>query len=243
VPDRNAATVDGAKFLPGRLTLPDAERLLDEALVRESPLHVGEHRAQAAVVRLSNRWAIVAGYRVDAGPALRAHVRGRLLRLLVTAIAPAGPGTGSAQRGASFSTDGEKPAALIMRPNVDRLAMIRRAGRRIVFLPLAGAIVRPASITVACGELLARRAPGCSELAEARRVDSCCAGHDPACAAARAAGLSVSVLCRAATTRRSESARASAEPCYRRCWNRAGVQSVRRGLSALTPSASPRRHV
>jgi hypothetical protein len=38
------------------------------------------------------------------------------------------------------------------------VAMIRRGRRRIVFVPLRGATLRPASITVACGKLLARRA-------------------------------------------------------------------------------------
>jgi hypothetical protein len=39
------------------------------------------------------------------------------------------------------------------------VAIIRRGRRRVVFVPLDGATLRPASITVTCGKLLARRAP------------------------------------------------------------------------------------
>lgn len=39
------------------------------------------------------------------------------------------------------------------------VAMMRREGRRIVFVPLAGATLQPASIAVTCGKLLARCGP------------------------------------------------------------------------------------
>jgi hypothetical protein len=39
------------------------------------------------------------------------------------------------------------------------VTMIRRGRRRIVLVPLAGATLRDASITVSCGRQLARRAP------------------------------------------------------------------------------------
>jgi len=44
-------------------------------------------------------------------------------------------------------------------PTFAGVAVIRRGRRRIVFVPLRGATLRPASITVTCGKLLARRAP------------------------------------------------------------------------------------
>lgn len=39
------------------------------------------------------------------------------------------------------------------------VAMIRRGRRRIVFVPLTGATIEATSVTVRCGEQLARRAP------------------------------------------------------------------------------------
>ena len=39
------------------------------------------------------------------------------------------------------------------------VAMIRRGRRRLVFVPLAGATLDEASVTLRCGALLARRAP------------------------------------------------------------------------------------
>lgn len=39
------------------------------------------------------------------------------------------------------------------------VAMIRRGRRRLVFVPLTGAIIKPESVSLRCGALLARRAP------------------------------------------------------------------------------------
>ncbi|HEU5005768.1 MAG TPA: PRC-barrel domain-containing protein [Jatrophihabitantaceae bacterium] len=39
------------------------------------------------------------------------------------------------------------------------VAMIRRGRRRLVFVPLVGATIQAASVTLRCGALLARRAP------------------------------------------------------------------------------------
>ena len=39
------------------------------------------------------------------------------------------------------------------------VAMIRRGRRRLVFMPLTGAIIKPESVSLRCGALLARRAP------------------------------------------------------------------------------------
>lgn len=39
------------------------------------------------------------------------------------------------------------------------VAMIRRGRRRLVFVPLTGAIIKPESVSLRCGALLGRRAP------------------------------------------------------------------------------------